>query len=122
MIAVPELVGRLGECIAGQTVGWGKLLNAASPQSRRTLCLGWSCHGLLLLCPWVVAKSAGEKKRHRKSHKKALTMSKSDSVYVKMAVEGNVRNLMEGGSRAWFQIGTVGKKERVLWLLLGAYS
>ena len=49
-------------------------------------------------------------------------MSKSDSVYVKMAVEGNVRNLMEGGSRAWFQIGTVGKKERVLWLLLGAYS
>ena len=35
MLAVPELVGRLGECVAQQTVWWGKLWNAASPQSPR---------------------------------------------------------------------------------------
>ena len=97
MIAVPELVGRLGECIAGQTVGWGKLLNAASPQSRRTLCLWWSFHGLLLLYPWVMAKSAGEKKRNKKIHKKIQTERKSDSVHVKTALEGHTNAHEEFG-------------------------
>ena len=40
MLAVPELVGRLGECAAQQTVSWGKLWNTASPQSSRLLCQG----------------------------------------------------------------------------------
>ena len=39
MLAVPELVGRLGECIAWQAVGWGKLLNLVFPQSWWIMCL-----------------------------------------------------------------------------------
>ena len=42
-----------------------------------------------------------------------------------MALEGHTvahEEFVGGGSRALFQIGTVGKKERVLWLLVGAYS
>ena len=42
-----------------------------------------------LLCPLFMAKSAGEKKRHKESHKKAQTVRSSDGASVKTAVEGH---------------------------------
>ena len=85
--AVPELLGRLGECAARQTIKWGNLWNAVSSQSLRLQCpaMDYSC----VLCPWFVAKSAGEKKRHKESHKKAQTVRSSDGASVKTAVEGH---------------------------------
>ena len=59
MLAVPELVGRLGECAAQQTVSWGKLWNTASPQSWRLPCQGWSCQGLLMsVVPMLLGKES----------------------------------------------------------------
>ena len=59
MLAVPELVGRLGECAAQQTVSWGKLWNTASPQSWRLPCQGWSCQGLLMsVVPLLLGKES----------------------------------------------------------------
>ena len=60
---VHELVGRLGECVARQTVRWDNVYNAVPPQFQRLLCLGWSCHGLLLsVVPMVSGKMCwGEK-------------------------------------------------------------
>ena len=82
--AVPELLGRLGECAARQTIKWGNLWNAVSSQSLRLQCpaMDYYC----VLCPWFVAKSAGEKKRHKESHKKSRN---SDGAFVKTVVEGH---------------------------------
>ena len=47
MIALPELVGRLGEWVAQQTVRWVKL------------CQGWSCQELLMsVVPMVLSKES----------------------------------------------------------------
>ena len=59
MLAVLELVGRLGECAAQQTVSWGKLWNTLSPQSWRLPRQGWSCHGLLMSAvPMLLGKES----------------------------------------------------------------
>ena len=48
--------------------------------------MDYSC----LLCPWLVAKCAGEKKRHRESHTKLSPIVRnSDVACVKTAVEAH---------------------------------
>ena len=79
----------MGECVARQAVRWGNVYNAVSPQFRRLLCLGWSCHRLLLsVVPMVSGKMCwGE---HRKSNTKLSPIVRnSDVACVKTAVEAH---------------------------------
>ena len=59
MLAVPELVERLSECAAQETVSWWKLWNTAFPQSWRLPCQEWSCQGLLMsVVPMLLGKES----------------------------------------------------------------
>ena len=85
--------------------------------------MGYSC----LLCPWLVTKCAGEKKRHMESHTKLSPIVRNiDIACVKTAGPQNAKVIVMGllGQERWAlqQMGTVGQRLRAWGQLMGAFG